>query len=185
MTEISEGSRSPWKTLSSERIYENPWYALRQDRVRTHTEKQITYTYMEHPGAVAVVPVTPEGEIILIKSYRYTVKDWCWEVPMGGRDHEDLEVVARKELLEEVGGVCQSLDYINYFYANNGVSDIRCDIFLAKEVEMGASQPEDAELIEIDIFPKKEVFRMARTGEITDGMSALSLFLSEPYLKIG
>jgi len=84
VTSTIQGSDSPWDTLSSERIYKNPWYALRQDRVRTHTGKQITYTFMEHPGAVAVVPVTDNGEIILIKSYRYTVKDWCWEVPMGG-----------------------------------------------------------------------------------------------------
>ncbi len=150
--------------------------------MRIHTGAEITYTFMEHPGAVAIVPVTPEGEIILIKSYRYTVKDWCWEIPMGGRDHEDLEVVARKELLEEVGGVCQQLEYVNYFYANNGVSNIRCDVFLVREVELGASQQEDAELIEIQVFPKDEVFRMARSGEITDGMSALSLFLCEPYL---
>lgn len=182
MTEISEGSHSPWKTLSSERIYENPWYALRQDQVQTHTGAEITYTFMEHPGAVAVVPITPKGEIILIKSYRYTIKDWCWEVPMGGRDHEDLEVVARKELKEEVGGTCQSLESINFFYANNGVSDIRCDVFLANGVEIGSSQPEDAELIEIHIFPKDEVFHMARAGDITDGMSALSLLLCEPYL---
>ncbi len=178
----SEQDHSPWETLSSERIYENPWYALRQDRVRTHTGAEITYTFMEHPGAVAVIPVTEQGEIVLIRSYRYTVKDWCWEIPMGGRDHEELTVVARKELLEEVGGVCQQLDYLNYFYANNGVSDIRCDVFLAQKVTLGLSKPEDSELIEIRILPKDEVFRMARAGLITDGMSALSLFLCEPHL---
>ena len=182
MTDVSDETNSPWETLSSNRIYENRWYALRTDQVRTHTGKQITYTYMEHPGAVAVVPITPKGEIILIRSYRYTVKDWCWEVPMGGRDHEDLEVVARKELLEEIGGVCQRLEYINYFYANNGVSDIRCDVFLAKDVEMGDSHPEDTELIEVQTFSKEEVYLMARSGAITDGMSALSLFLCEEYL---
>jgi len=182
MTENIGDPQHPWKTLTSKRIYENPWYALRQDQVRTHTGTEITYTFMEHPGAVAVVSVTLEDEIILIHSYRHTVKDWCWEVPMGGRDHDDLEVVARKELQEEVGGVCEQLEYINFFYANNGVSDIRCDVFLATGVEMGISQPEDSELIEIKVFPKSEVFRMARAGEITDGMSALSLFLCEPYL---
>lgn len=182
MPEISAGSSSPWVTLASERIYQNPWFALRQDQVRTHTGAQITYTYMEHPGAVAVVPVTPAGEIVLLRSYRYTVKDWCWEVPMGGRDDDDLEAVARKELLEEAGGVCDTLEYVNFFYANNGVSNIRCDVFLARGVQLGESQPEDAELIEIHCFPKDEVFRMARAGEITDGMSALTLFLCEPLL---
>jgi ADP-ribose pyrophosphatase len=137
---------------------------------------------MEHPGAVAVVPVTANQEIVLIRSYRYTIKNWCWEIPMGGRDHEDLETVARKELFEEIGGVSSNLDYISFFYANNGVSDIRCDVFLARDVEISISQPEDSELIEIEVFPKNEVFRMAYAGEITDGMSALSLFLCEKHL---
>lgn len=182
MTEGMRMSDTPWERLSSKKIYENPWYALRQDQVRTHNGKEITYTYMEHPGAVSVVPVTSKGEIILIKSYRYAVKDWCWEIPMGGRDHEDLEVVARKELLEEVGGVSQQLEYIHFFYANNGVSNIRCDVFLAQGVELKNSRHEDSELIEIHVFPKDEVFHLARSGTIKDGMSALSLFLCEPYL---
>ncbi|HBY06867.1 MAG TPA: NUDIX hydrolase [Chloroflexi bacterium] len=182
MTRNLGGSRSPWETLKSEKIYANPWFALRQDQVRTHTGAEITYTFMEHPGAVGVVPLTPAGEIILIRSYRYTVNDWCWEVPMGGRDHENIAVVARKELKEEIGGESNQLEYINFFYANNGVSNIRCEVFLARNVRLGVSQPEDGELIEIRVLPKAEVFRMARAGEITDGMSALCLFLCEPRL---
>jgi len=182
MTEISEGAHTPWKTLLSKKIYENAWYALRQDQVCTHTGAEITYTFMDHPGAVAVVSVTPEGELIVIKSYRHTVKAWCWEIPMGGRDHEDLEVVARKELKEEVGGICQSLEHISYFYTSNGVSNGRCDVFLARDVVLGSNHPEETELLEIFVYPKDKVFRMARAGEFTDGMSALSLFLCEPYL---
>ena len=178
----SKVERSPWETQTSKKIYENAWYALRQDQVRTHTGEQITYTFMEHPGAVAVVPVTTDQNIVLIQSYRYAVKDWCWEIPMGGRDQEDLEAVARKELWEEIGGVTSNFEYIQYFYANNGVSDIRCDVFLARDVVIGENHPEPTELIEIDVFPKKEVFRMVRDGEITDGMSALSLFLCEKHL---
>jgi ADP-ribose pyrophosphatase len=178
----SKVEKSPWETLTSKKIYENAWYALRQDQVRTHTGEQITYTFMEHPGAVAVVPVTADQNIVLIRSYRYTVKDWCWEIPMGGRDQEDLEVVARKELLEEIGGVTSNFEYIQYFYASNGVSDVRCDVFLARDVEIGENHPESTELIEIEVFPKNEVFRMAYDGEISDGMSALSLFLCEKHL---
>ena len=97
---------NPWETLESEEIFRNSWFGLRQDRVRTHTGAELTYTFMEHPGAVAVVPVTPKGEIVLIRQYRYTVKDWCWEVPMGGHDQESSEAVALNELKEEVGGTC-------------------------------------------------------------------------------
>ena len=82
----------------------------------------------------------------------------------------------------EIGGVTSNLEYISNYYANNGVSDIRCDVFLARDVEFGDNHPEAAELIEIKVFPKNEVFRMAYAGEITDGMSALSLFLCKKYL---
>jgi ADP-ribose pyrophosphatase len=119
-----------------------------------------------------------------MRQYRYTVKDWCWEIPMGARNHEDLEVVARQELLEEVGGVTNDLRYIATFYANNGVSDIRCAVFLALEVELGANHPEPGELIEVVLKPAEEVMRMARAGEITDGVSALALFLCEPYFPV-
>ncbi len=175
---------SPWRTLKSEKIYENRWFALRQDRVCTHAGDEITYTFMEHPGAVAVVPILGDGRIVLMRQYRYTVKDWCWEVPMGARNHEDLEVVARQELLEEVGGVTDDLRFVASFYANNGVSDICCTVFLALDVKLGANYPEPGELIEVTINPADETMRMARAGEISDGMSALALFLCEPYFPV-
>ncbi|MFH1632661.1 MAG: NUDIX hydrolase [Chloroflexota bacterium] len=171
----------PWETLASERIFENPWFALRQDQVRTHTGAEITYTFMQHPGVVAVVPVTADGQIVLIRQYRHTVKDWCWEIPMGGRDEDNSEQVARKEVFEEAGGTCRDLKYIAAFYAINGVGNIRCEVYLATGVELGASQPEAGELIEIAIETKDEVMRMARAGEITCGMSALALFLCEHH----
>lgn len=171
----------PWETLASERIFENPWLALQQDRVRTHTGTEITYTYVQHPGVVAVVPLTADGQIVLIHQYRHTVKDWCWEIPMGGHDEDHSEQVARKELLEEAGGICQDLKYITAFYASNGVSDIRCEVYLATGVELGASRPEAGELIEVAARPKDEVMRMARNGEITSGPSALALFLCEQH----
>ena len=171
----------PWDTLASERIFENPWFALQQDQVRTHTGAEITYTYMQHPGVVAVVPVTADGQIVLIRQYRHTVKDWCWEIPMGGYDEDNSELVARKELLEEAGGVCQDLKYIAAFSAANGVGNIRCEVYLATGVELGSSQPETGELIEVAAKPRSEVMRMTRNGEITCGPSALALFLCEQH----
>lgn len=182
MTKPTE-SPNPWETLNSEEIYRNPWFGLRKDRVRTHTGAELTYTFMEHPGAVAVVPVTKEGQIVLMRQYRYTVKDWCWEVPMGGRDKDSSEAVALNELKEEVGGTCDEIRFVAEFYANNGVSDIKCEVYLATGVVLGESEPEDAELIETSIFPKDVVIQMARSGDINDGMSALSILLCEQYLS--
>jgi ADP-ribose pyrophosphatase len=137
---------------------------------------------MEHPGAVSIVPVTPEGDIILIRQYRHTVKDWCWEIPMGARGEEDSELTALRELKEEIGGTCQEIKHIGYFYGNIGVSNIRCDTYLARDVILGESHPEIAELIYLEILSRKKVMHMARTAKISDGFSALSLLLCESHL---
>ncbi len=62
-----------WQTLESRSLWQSQWYNLRQDRVRTQAGHEFTYTVVDHPGAVWVVPVPVEGQVVLIRSYRYPV----------------------------------------------------------------------------------------------------------------
>jgi ADP-ribose pyrophosphatase len=62
-----------WETLGSRFLWQSQWYNLRQDRLRTQDGHEFTYTIVEHPGAVWVVPVTTDGLVPLIWNYRYTV----------------------------------------------------------------------------------------------------------------
>ena len=105
------------------------------------------------------------------------------EVPAGGMS-PDLtpEEVARRELLEEVGGTAADLRYIGQFYTSNGISNEVAYVYLATGVELGESQREPTELMEIRLVPVEEALRMARDGEITDGPSALALLWCEPLL---
>ena len=64
---------SVWKTLDSHFLWQSQWYNLRQDRVRTPAGHEFTYTIVEHPGAVWVVPVTGDGHVVLVRHYRYPV----------------------------------------------------------------------------------------------------------------
>jgi hypothetical protein len=70
-----------WETLASRFVWESGWYKLRQDRVRTQDGHEFTYTMVDHPGAVWVVPITAQGQIVLTWQFRYTVAGWCLEVP--------------------------------------------------------------------------------------------------------
>ena len=113
-----------WKTLASEYLWQSQWYNLRQDRLRTPNGHEFTYTIVDHPGAVWIVPVTPDRQVVLIWSYRYAVDDWCYEVPAGGLGSAgDPEEVARRELLEEVGGKAAELHFVGQFYTSNGISN--------------------------------------------------------------
>ena len=109
--------------------------------------------------------------------------DWCYEVPAGGLS-DDLtpEEIARRELLEEVGGTAAELRYIGQFYTSNGISNEVAYVYLATGVELGETQREPTELMDIRLVPVEEALRMAREGEISDGPSALALLWCERFL---
>lgn len=174
---------STWETLESRFLWKSKWYNLRQDRLRSREGHEFTYTIVDHPGAVWVVPVTASGLVVLIRQYRYTVDDWCYEVPAGGISPGlAREEVARRELLEEVGGTARELRFVGQFYTSNGISSEVAYVYLASDVELAEAQREPTELMEIRLVPIDEALRMAREGEISDGPSALALLWCEPLL---
>ena len=175
---------SAWQTLDSCFLWQSRWYNLRQDRVRTEAGHEFTYTLVDHPGAVWAVPVTADGQVVLIRSYRYTVDAWCYEVPAGGLSSGLApEEIARREMSEEIGGTAAEMHFIGQFYTSNGISNEVAYVYLATGVELGEAHPEPTELMEIRLVPVKEALRMAREGEITDGPSALALLWCEPLLR--
>jgi 8-oxo-dGTP pyrophosphatase MutT (NUDIX family) len=183
MPDLPDEPEQPWTTLASERPYVTPWLAIRRDQVRTHTGAEIAYSYMERPTCVAIVAVTATGEMLLLRQYRYPVRDWCWEIPMGGiEDGEDAQTSVARELAEEAGGHASSVHYIATFYTANGAVQQQCMVYLAQGVERQQPDHESTELIHVTTLPVAEALRMAHAGEITDGLSALSILLCEPYL---
>ena len=177
-----------WKRHTTTYPYTHPMFRVRQDHVRWPNGHEGPYSYIETPGAVWVVPVTPAGEIVLIRQFRYTVDDWIWEIPAGGfHDFDGSPVeLAQRELAEEIGGSSDDWVYIGSF--RPGVSTIyeTCHIVLARNVHLDR-QPhrEPAEIIEIHPTPPGQALRMARDGTMVDGHSALALLRSEPYLNGG
>ncbi|MGE5335176.1 MAG: hypothetical protein ACM3N4_10785, partial [Nitrososphaerota archaeon] len=67
----SDELEQPWTTLSSEEPYVTKWLTIHRDQVRTHTGDEITYSYMERPDCVAIVPVMASGEMLILRQYRY------------------------------------------------------------------------------------------------------------------
>ncbi len=175
----------PFKTESSQIVWSCPWYNVRQDKIITPDGRPGVYNVVQVPGAAWIIPVTPDGNVILIRSYRYTVDAWCYEIPAGGlKPGQTLAETARQELLEEIGGVAASLDYIGQFFTSNGISNEAAHIFLATGVMLEHEPtPEPTEVIEIHAKSVSEVLRMAQANEISDGPSALALLLCAERLR--
>ena len=185
-TDKPEGQRIGWLCLNTDYPFDYRMYRIRRDHVRLPSGVETDYAYMESHGAVWVVPVTDDGQIVLIRQYRYAVDDWVWEVPAGGKhDHVGSdEELARRELGEEVGATCESLQPIGWFYGAVSISTSRCQIFLARGVRLdGSPHREPGEIIEVHPMPIAEALAMARQGQMKDGKSALALLMCEPYLR--
>jgi ADP-ribose diphosphatase len=187
MDDKPEGARLGWRVRETRYPLTTPFMRMRQDRVRIADKGEVTYTYEERADAVGVVPVTADGMILLIRQYRYPIDAWCLEIPAGGtRDHAGLtpEAVAHIELAEETGATCAAMLPVGFFWVACASRRQRFHVFLALDVERSAAhRPEMTEQIALCPMPAREALHLARTGQMPEGQSALSLFLCEDLLR--
>jgi len=175
----------PFTTLSSQIAWSCPWYNIRQDEILLPDGSPGIYNVIQKAPSVWIVPVTPTGDIVLIRQYRYTIDDNCWEVPAGGiKEGQTPEEAAIEELREEVGGHSTNWISIGPLYTANGICNEIGHIFLARNVDLRQTAHESAEVIEIHQKSIAEVVTMARTNQITDGSSALAILLCQSHLEL-
>lgn len=173
----------PFQTLTSQTVWSCPWYSVRQDQIILPNGQPGIYNVIVKAPAVWIIPVTTDGQIALIYTYRYTVDAWGWEIPAGSiKPGQTPQEAACAELHEEVGGAAAAWHYLNRFYAANGICDEVGHIFLATGVTLSHPNHEPAEVIQVHTKPIAEVLEMARSGQISDGPSALGLLLAESKL---
>jgi ADP-ribose pyrophosphatase len=175
--------KSRWRRRDSRYLYESRWFNLRQDELTLPGGQEITYTHVEHPGYAMVVPLLDDGRVVMERVYRHTVGCALLECPSGGLDGEPPALAARRELEEETGYLAGSVESLGCFYGSSGISNEQVHLFLARDVTAGGSiRREITEEIEIVHIELAELVRLARTGELTDGPSALALLLAEAKL---
>jgi ADP-ribose pyrophosphatase len=182
------GRKLGWRLLSSLYLFESQWFKVRQDALAGSETAERTYTYIEHPGSVFVVPVTADNHVLLVRSYRFTLDAWCWEVPagtLGDRKNTSPEATALCELAEEAGVTCRGLEKIGEFFLGNGFSNHLAHFYLATgaEASVKAHRDEFEEIAEVASFPIGDIARLILEGAITDGDSALALLLALNHLS--
>jgi len=179
-------NRPDWRCLSTTYPYQSRVFRIRQDRVDLGNGVQRDLSYVDSEGAVYVVPVTREGEVVLIEQYRHPVGRWVWEVPAGAMfDHTgSLAQLAERELLEEVGGVAVRMQGVGWFYDAAPISNSKCHVFLAHGVSFEQAPRRGAtELIRRHVVGVDRALSMARDAAMVDGRSALALLRCERLLS--
>lgn len=122
-----------WTTLESTVSYECPGFAIKTERVRLPDGRETTFDYLAEPPAVVILPVTDDEAVVAIQEWRQPVRRTITSLPAGSVEDEDddLEAAARRELAEETGYECRSLEYLTAAESANGVANSTRHYFVA------------------------------------------------------
>jgi ADP-ribose pyrophosphatase len=169
-----------WRTLGREYLFKNPWCAFRVDDVELPDGTRIEYGVLEGGGFASVVPVTDEGNVVLVRQWRQPLGAFTLELPSGMVDAgEEPERAACRELFEETGYGAQKLEHLSSVHTSTGRSTEVCHLFrcVAVRDERGP-RPEPTEFISVVELPYGDAVRMASEGEIVDAATVLGLLLA-------
>ncbi|NPV28562.1 MAG: NUDIX hydrolase [Firmicutes bacterium] len=172
------------KTVASQEVFQGRIIKVRVDTVLLPDGEKATREVVEHPGAVAVVPVTDRNEVIMVRQFRQPTGEILLELPAGKRDQQEpLLACAQRELEEETGCRAQEWKVLFSFFTTPGFSNELLTLLLARGLEKGEARPEGEEFLEVVSVPLSRAREMIFQGEIKDaktiiGILALS-FLEE------
>lgn len=167
------------ETVSSKTVFEGRLLRVRVDEVRLPSGRLANREIVEHPGAVAIVALDPDGNLLLVRQYRKAPDQDLLEIPAGTREKgEDAEACVRRELQEETSYVARRVERLGGFYSAPGFSTELIEIYLATELEAKpVTGPEDENIVLVRL-PMDQVLELAKRDQIRDGktLAALTLY---------
>jgi ADP-ribose pyrophosphatase len=174
------------KVLSSTILYEGPVFGIRRDEVIEPTGVRTTREFITHPGSVVVLPVLPDGRILLIRQYRHAARQYLWELVAGRIDAgENPREAAERELIEETGFRAKRFRIFLDVFPTPGFLEERMFILLAEELTAGEAEPEEDEKIISHPYKPKELEEMIRSGKLRDAKSIAGILYYLRFLATG
>jgi ADP-ribose pyrophosphatase len=149
--------------------YDGKYLKVRLDDVELingHAAKRVV---VEHPGGVGVLAVTPRGDVVLVRQYRYPVGEELLEIPAGKLERGEIPLdCAKRELSEETGYSASEWQELGFIYTSPGYSDERLYLFRATGLITGDVHPDNDEFVETVEIPFAELLAQVKSGALRD-----------------
>ena len=173
--------RNPWKTLSSEVKYQNPWISVREDQVIRPDGESGIYGVVDCRVATGVLALTETDELYLVGQYRYPMDYYSWEIIEGGAEiGEDPMDACKRELQEEAGLAAAQWEPLGHeIHLSNCHSSERGYLYVARELSHVGASPEGTEELQVKKVPWSEAVSMVMRGEIADAFSIMAILLHD------
>lgn len=168
------------KFIDTKVVFEGKLLKVFSDKVELPNGTEASREFIKHPGAVAVVPITPEGKIVLVRQFRYPVGKVMLEIPAGKLDYgEHPDACALRELEEETGFIAKNIKKLTSIYTTPGFTDEIIHLYIADQLSVSKQRLDEDEFLDVELYTKEEIKTMIADGTINDAKSMLALLLAE------
>jgi ADP-ribose pyrophosphatase len=181
---VAKAGRGTAKILSSEMVYQGKVFGVRRDEVLEPNGLRTTREVITHPGSVVVLPVLPDGRIVMVRQYRHATRQYLWELVAGRKEPEETpKQGAARELLEETGYRAKRFKIFLDVFPTPGFLEERMYLLLAQGLTAGEAQPEEDEKIEVRPFKLKELKQIIKSGRLRDAKSIAGILYYLTFLR--
>ena len=166
--------------LTTKLVYDGQLLKVREDTVLRPDGKTARREWIQHPGAVIMIPLLDGRTVLLERQYRYPLQRHFYELPAGKIEPgEDPLATAKRELIEECGYTAGRWRHVMTLHPCIGYSDERIELYLARELTDIGHQREDGEFLEIVPLALGEALEWVKSGRITDVKTIIGLLWLE------
>jgi ADP-ribose pyrophosphatase len=166
------------KMIRRNTVFKGAMVNFRQDTVRLSNNRVATREFMDHPGAVGIVPVLKNGNIVLIKQFRYPVGVVTYEIPAGKLSKgENPPSCAKRELAEEANLKPLKIKKLINFWPTAAFSNEVIHLYVAEKVAPAEGKPDYDEILEKVDMPLTKALALIRSGTIKDSKTIIALSL--------
>lgn len=180
-------SQNKYQVVKTREVWRGHIFTIHVDDVRMPAGNIAEREVLTHAGAVGVVALTPDMEVVLVRQYRHAVGHYLLEIPAGKLDRDELPAVcARRELKEEAGVEYDNLIELTEFHNSPGYSSELFHLYMAEVKSFGEMEPDGDEEMDMEriIIPLEDALTMIDSREIVDAKSIIGLLLADRRMKM-
>lgn len=171
------------KKINSKQIFDGVVVKLYVDDIELPNGKKSIREVVRHPGAVCVIPIDEDENVIMIKQFRYPFNEVLLEIPAGKLEpNEDPYDAVIRELEEESGVNAKNVEYIGTIYTTVAILDEKIHMYLATDLTYTNAHPDDGEFLEVEKIPLKTLVDMVMDGKIPDSKTQIAILKAEKIL---
>ena len=165
------------KRLNREEIFRGVALHVVRDEILLPNGKKSVREISLHNGAAAVIPILPDGRVIMERQFRYAHGKVMLEIPAGKLDTPDEPPLegAKRELREETGAIAEKYTYLGAIAPSPALINEVIHIYMAEGISFGKCDLDDGEFLDIEYYTLDELYQMVMNGEITDAKTQIAI----------